>query len=129
MSSRSEGRTKAAPARFAAVRRAGGLLAALACIAAVQPAFPDQAPPGPPIQLIRPNPPEPEAARTPLAPYRFRERPSSPLDRIPLQSYRSDLEGRRFELERQSSPQDLGRQEDLRTLRQEIDRVDRLLGR
>ena len=76
-----------------------------------------------------PRPPEPEAARTPLAPYRFREPPVSRLDRIPLQNYRSDLEGRRLELERQSSPQDLGRQEDLRTLRQEIDRVDRMLGR
>ncbi len=45
-----------------------------------------------------------------------------------MQNYRSDLEGRRFQLERRGDPMNLRQQEELRDLRHELNRMDRLTG-
>lgn len=69
-----------------------------------------------------------DPARSPLAPYRFSAPPTHPTDRVPMQNYRSDLEGRRFQLERRGDPMNLRQQEELRDLRHELNRMDRLTG-
>ena len=70
--------------------------------------------------------PPPQSA---LAPSRPAEPLVPPHQRIPLQQYRSDLDGQRFRLERYGNPNDLSQQRDLQGLRQEIGRTDRLLAR
>ena len=79
--------------------------------------------------LAEPRTDLPPPPRSSLAPVRPSDPVLPPQQRVPLQQYRSDLEGQRFRLERYGNPNDLSQQRELQGLRQELGRTDRMLSR